>query len=124
MADKRTIEEWADDKPEYEVTEQHSVACTCEYKPSRKCPIHGKPVKHKDNNPDCTCEWTEDGPNGGPGWHLDPACPVCSKQPESQQTVDEPDWSTFEETEGLEGWWVEVNRAILWLRDRFVKEGG
>ena len=80
----------------------------------------GKPV--------CTCGEYDDCDRS----YIDTrGCPIHHK-PESPQNVDidEPDegetralpnapyWGMFEDEVEMEGWWVEVNRAILWLRDR------
>ena len=115
MADKRTIEEWADDKPEYEVTEQHSVACTCEYRPSRKCPIHGRSVPIGEGGVTspfssdlCICRWE---PVAGGltaaklRRHTHPYCPIHGI-----------DWNQFEE--GYSPSFASLCQAILWLKAR------
>jgi len=92
----------SDDKPKYTVLEQAVSACTCEYRPSRKCPIHGKP--------ECTCH---------PDRYNDPN-PSCLEHGKSvrPQNIDEPDWGGLGKISNTHFLTAKLVEAVRWLKAR------
>uniref|UniRef100_A0A6M3L391 Uncharacterized protein n=1 Tax=viral metagenome TaxID=1070528 RepID=A0A6M3L391_9ZZZZ len=103
----------SDDKPKYTVLEQAVSACTCEYRPSRKCPIHGKVERSEHTvykKGFCTC-----------GLPLDDhgRCPEADLNlPESPQNIDEPDWGGLGKISNTHFLTAKLVEAVRWLKAR------